>query len=86
MRRLLEVQAPTLLLVDLVLYVEVDEDNDQVAGEVETAHEIQNIGFVKRNALGYLHHTQHDDEVGAGTLSVSVSYGSWRKEARTFGG
>jgi hypothetical protein len=62
-RRVREV-CRTLLLVDLQLGVEVESSNDDVAGKVDGADDVEHKRIVKGNALGDLHHTQDDDQVG----------------------
>ena len=61
----------TLLFVDLQLGVEVQSSNDDVAGKVNSADNVEHKRIVKRHALGNLHHTQDDDQVGAIAKSVS---------------
>lgn len=55
----------TVLLLDDGLDVKVDQANNKVAGNVDGANGVENLRVFERNALGDLHHTQHDDEVGA---------------------
>jgi hypothetical protein len=54
----------TLLLVDLDLSVQVDGGDDQVAGNVQSANNVQGVGIFERNSLGHLHHSKNDDNVG----------------------
>lgn len=56
--------SPTLLLVDLRSNVQVKEGNEDIATDVDGANGVEDVGVVKGNALRYLHHAQHDDEVG----------------------
>jgi hypothetical protein len=53
-----------LLLVDLQLGVEVETSNDNVAGKVDGTDNVEHKRIIERNALGDLHHTQDDDQVG----------------------
>lgn len=62
----------TLLLVDLQLGVEVQSSNDDVAGKVDSANNVEHKRIIERNALRHLHHTQDDDQVGAITEYVSI--------------
>lgn len=55
----------TLLLVDLGSNVQVQQDNEDIAAQVDGANGVEDVGVVKGNALRHLHHAQHDDEVGA---------------------
>lgn len=54
----------TLLLVDLDLGVQVDGSDDQVAGNVEGANDVEGVGVIEGNSLGHLHHSKNDDNVG----------------------
>jgi hypothetical protein len=45
----------TILLVDFLLHVEVDAGDDDVGGDVERAHAVENVRVVKRYLLGDLH-------------------------------
>jgi hypothetical protein len=62
----------TLLLVDLQLGVEVETSNDNVAGKVDGTDNVEHKRIIERNALGDLHHTQDDDQVGAIARNVSI--------------
>ena len=66
----------TFLLIDLHLHVEVDAENDQVGDNVEASDAEQNVGVFEGNLLRHLHHTEHDDEVGAAVIGPSASL--WR--------
>jgi hypothetical protein len=63
----------TLLLVDLQLGVEVESSNDDVAGEIDGADNVEHEGIIEGNALRHLHHTQDDDQVGA-IANVSILF------------
>lgn len=63
----------TLLLVDLQLGVEVESSNDDVAGEVNGANDVEYERVVEGDTLRHLHHTQDDDQVGA-IANVSVFF------------
>jgi hypothetical protein len=62
----------TLLLVDLQLGVEVQSSNNDVAGKVNSANNVEHKRIIERNALRHLHHTQDDDQVGAIARYVSI--------------
>lgn len=69
----------TLLLVDLRSNVQVQQDNQDVATNVNGANGVEHVGIVKGNALRHLHHAQHDDEVGAAkSKNVSASVNNSR--------
>jgi hypothetical protein len=55
----------TLLLVHNGLDVEGDANDDQVAENVGGAAHVEDIWVIERDLLGYLHHTQDDEEVRA---------------------
>lgn len=55
----------TLLLVDLGLDVKVEKTDNDVTSQIDAADHIQGEGIIERNALGDLHHTEDDDQVGA---------------------
>jgi hypothetical protein len=63
----------TLLLVDLQLGVEVESSNDDVAGEVDGANNVEHEGIIEGDALRHLHHAQDDDQVGA-IANVSILF------------
>lgn len=63
----------TLLLVNLGLDVEVDDGDDDVAGNVAGAAHVQDVGVFEGDLAGDLHHAEHDDQVGAAALSVRYS-------------
>lgn len=68
---------PTLLLVDLGLDVQVDGQDDDVAGGIGDAHNLEGLGILKGDALRHLHHTEDDDQVRPGLLAcVLVRNGS----------
>lgn len=63
----------TLLLVDLKLGVQVDSQDENIRQDIASAHQHQDLGILKGNLLGQLHHHQDDGEVGTvRPLSVSV--------------
>ena len=45
----------TIFLVYLGLDIEIDAGNDQVGDDVASAHQVQNIGIIERDAFRYLH-------------------------------
>jgi hypothetical protein len=63
----------TLLLVDLELDVEVDTGDDEVAGDVNGANNVEHVLIFEGDLLGDLHHTKDDHEVGAGQ-EISKSF------------
>ena len=63
----------TLVLVDLHLDEEIQAGNDQVAGNVESAAHVEDIGVFEGNLLGELHRPEDDDEVLT-TESHTISF------------
>lgn len=61
----------TLLLVDLGHDVEVDETNDDVATDIDSADGVEHIGVLERDALRHLHHTEDDDQVGTALILLA---------------
>lgn len=55
----------TLLLVDLELGEEIETGNENVAGKVDGADNVEHERIIEGDALRDLHHTQDDDQVGA---------------------
>ena len=55
----------TLLLIDQEMNVGVDRDDDHVGQHVDSANNVQHIGILERDSLGYLHHPKDDNQVGA---------------------
>jgi len=68
----------TLLLVDEHLCVEVEASDDEVAQEVHGANTVEDVGVVKGDTLGDLHHSKNDDNIDAGCIGqlVSVALGA----------
>lgn len=58
-------QTHTLLLVDDALDVEVDADDDEIAGNVAGAAVVEHRRVIEGDSLGHLHHPEDDDQVRA---------------------
>jgi hypothetical protein len=48
-------RARTILLVDLLLYVEIDAGDDYVGDDVECAYAVKNVRVIEGHLLGDLH-------------------------------
>ena len=55
----------TLFLVNLLLEVKVDTEDDDVGDDVQDSHTHKDTGVIEGNFLGYLHHSEDDDQIGA---------------------
>lgn len=73
----------TLLGVNLGLDVQVDEANDDVAGNVNGANGVEDILVVEGNLLRDLHHTKDDEEVGA-AISMLAFFIPFRCNSASF--
>lgn len=60
---LVESGGRTLLLVHDGLDIESDTENDHVAEHVGSPAHVEHTRVIERDLLGYLHHTQDDDQV-----------------------
>lgn len=66
---------PTFLLIDLLLYVQIDAQNEDVGEDVESPDPQENLWIIKWYLFGQLHHSQDDDHVRSaeGYLSADMS-------------
>lgn len=64
----------TLLLVDLELGEEIETGNEDVAGKVDGADNVEYERIIEGDALRDLHHTQDDDQVGAIAKKLALGF------------
>lgn len=63
---------PTLLRVDLHLHVKVDAQNDEIRDDIENADAQKDLRVFEGYLLGYLHHSENDEQIGAIETLVSA--------------
>jgi hypothetical protein len=63
---------PTLLLVDLQLYVVVNSENDQVRNDVGCSDSQEYSWIFKWDLFRHLHHHKDDHQVGTVSFDVSI--------------
>ena len=62
----------TLLLVDGLLDQEVENGNDDIASNVDSTHNVENVGIFEGDLLCDLHHPEDDDKVDTVEVLVSI--------------
>jgi len=76
----------TFLLVDLDLDVQVDAGDDDIAEDIDGAHQVEDVGVVEGDLFGNLHHPEDDDEIHSVATRQTTGDFPTVERRRTFGG